>query len=277
MIKIGEYNELLAFRQTDHGIYLLDKEDREEVLLPNVYVGELKIGDSIEVFVYKDSEGREVATTLKPLLKLNEIGKLTVKQKTRVGHFLDLGLSKDVLLPFKEQIGEIEVGQEVLVCITLDYSSERLVASMRIDRFLDNETLVVKEEQEAECVVYRKSDMGYLAMIEKQNIGLIYERDLHRELSPGEVVKCLVKKIRPDKKIDLFLIQDYKEIQDKNAEAVLSYLESKDGIANISDKSDPELIKRELNMSKKTFKKAIGSLYRQNKIKIFKDKIVQNK
>lgn len=276
MIKIGVYNELLAFRKEEQGVYLLDKEDREEVLLPNAYVSEdLEMGDIISVFVYKDSEDREVATTEIPLIFLNKIAVLEVVDVNNTGAFLNWGLRKDLLLPFREQYSEPVKGEKVVVFLTLDFKSERLIASMKMDRILDNEEMDLKEGQEVDLIVYAPTDLGFNCIVDGKYKGLLYKNEVFEELQVGEKRRGFVKKIREENKLDLVLQKQGFEVFEDHQQTVLHFLEANGGVSELNDKSTPEEIKNALKMSKKAFKKAIGMLYKDKKITISEKGIQQ--
>ena len=273
MIKIGEYNTLTILRETDPGLFLADDEDNE-VLLPNRYVPEdFKIWDKLEVFVYLDNEERLVAVTDKPYVKRGDFALLRCNAITKMGAFLDWGMVKELFCPFKEQAFKMKKGGWYLVFCYLDEKTNRLVASSKTNRFLDNNELTVVQFEEVDLIVSHPSEIGMNVIVNKKHLGLIYNDNIFQDISVGDRLKGVVKKIRPGNKLDISLGQvGYRNIE-PNAELVLKELEDNSGFLNLSDKSDPEEIKRVLQMSKKSFKKAIGTLYKQRQIEIKPDGI----
>ena len=277
MIHIGEYNSLTILRDTEPGLFLGDNEDNE-VLLPNRYVpASFEIGDSIEVFVYLDNEERLVAVTDKPYIKRGDFAVLRCNAVTKMGAFLDWGMVKELFCPFKEQAFKMKKGGWYLVYCYLDEKTDRLVASSKTNRFLDNKELTVKQFDEVDLIVSHPSEIGMNVIVNKKHLGLIYNDNIFQDISVGDRLKGIVKKIRPGNKLDIALGQiGYRNIE-PNAELILKELEDNSGYLDLSDKSDPEDIKRILQMSKKSFKKAIGSLYKQKLIVIKEDGIYLKK
>jgi predicted RNA-binding protein (virulence factor B family) len=274
MIKIGEYNTLSIMRETDPGLFLEDK-DGNEVLLPNRYVpNDFKIWDEIEVFVYLDNEERPVAVTDKPYITNGEFALLRCNQVTNIGAFLDWGLVKELFCPFREQSFKMKAGGWYLVHCYLDEETGRLVASSKTNRFLDNKELTVQQFDEVDLIVSHPSEIGMNVIVNKKHLGLIFKDAIFRDLSIGDKLKGIVKKVRDDNKLDITLGQiGYRNIE-PNAEAIMLELEdSKDGFLALTDKSSPEAIKEQLQMSKKNFKKAVGTLYKQRLIEIKPDGI----
>ena len=273
MINIGQVNTLEILRETDHGIYLVDEENNE-VLLPNRYVPEtFKIWDKLDVFVYLDNEERPVATTDMPYIKLGEFALLRCSQVNDFGAFLDWGLVKELFCPFKEQAFKMKPKGWYLVHCYMDEKTERLVASSKTNRFLSNKELTVKQFDEVDLIVSHPSEIGMNVIVNKKHTGLIYNDQIFTELSVGDKLKGVVKKIRPGNKLDISLGQiGYRNIE-PNAERILKELEDNGGYLDLTDKSNPEDIKDLLQMSKKNFKKAVGSLYKDKKIEIKPDGI----
>lgn len=273
MINIGQINTLEILRETDHGIYLVD-EDNNEVLLPNRYVPEtFRIWDKLDVFVYLDNEERPVATTDMPYVKLGEFALLRCSQVNDYGAFLDWGLVKELFCPFKEQAFKMKPKGWYLVHCYMDEKTERLVASSKTNRFLSNKELTVKQFDEVDLIVSHPSEIGMNVIVNKKHTGLIYNDQIFTELSVGDKLKGIVKKIRPGNKLDIVLGQiGYRNIE-PNAERILKELEDNSGFLDLTDKSSPEDIKDLLQMSKKNFKKAVGSLYKEKKIEIKPDGI----
>ncbi|MEL0456198.1 S1-like domain-containing RNA-binding protein [Flavobacteriaceae bacterium SZ-1-7] len=273
MIKLGEINTMEILRETDHGVYLIDKDD-EEVLLPNRYVPErFKIWDKMDVFVYLDNEERPVATTEQPYIMKGDFALLRCNQVTDYGAFLDWGLVKELFCPFKEQAFKMKPGGWYLVYCYLDEKTNRLVASSKTNHFLDNKNLTVKPFEEVDLIVSHPSEIGMNVIVNKKHSGLIYKDNIFRDLSVGDKLKGIVKKIRPGNKLDISIGQvGYRNIE-PNAERILKALHDNGGQIALTDKSSPEEIKEELQMSKKNFKKAIGTLYKQRKVELKPDGI----
>ncbi|WP_040278451.1 CvfB family protein [Psychroserpens damuponensis] len=274
MIRLGDYNILEIIRESEQGIYLSDAEDNE-VLLPNRYVPEtFQIWEKLEVFVYLDNEERLVAVTDDPYIIRDDFALLRCNQVTEHGAFLDWGMVKELFCPFSEQAFKMKAGGWYLVHCYLDEKTDRLVASSKTNRFLDNNDLTVQQFDEVELIVSHPSDLGMNVIVNNQHLGLIFSEDIFKDVSVGDRLKGFVKKVRNDNKLDIVLGKiGYRKIE-PNADLVMQHLEdSADGFLGLNDKSNPEAIKRELQMSKKTFKKAIGTLYKQRLITIETDGI----
>jgi predicted RNA-binding protein (virulence factor B family) len=268
MIQIGKTNTLTILRQTPPGMFLGDDEN-EVVLLPNKCIEpDFKVGDKIDVFIYKDSEDRIIATRLKPYVEINQFANLNVSEVSRVGAFLDWGLEKDLFVPFKEQKQKMIEGQSYVVFIYLDELTERIVASSKINKFISNETLQVEQGEEVDLLVYNETDLGYTCVINGMHKGLIYHNDVFTDLAVGDDTKGYIKLIREGNLIDLSLQKvGFKHVL-SSTEKILEYLIAHDGFLELTDKSSPDLIERRFDMSKATYKKSIGILYRQRKITI---------
>ena len=267
-MEIGKYNELRVARKTDNGLYLRDEEG-QEVLLPRKFVPqEAESGTMLTVFVYKDGEDRLVATTQQPLITLGQFAYLKVLQVNRIGAFLDWGLDKDLFVPFREQKEKMETGRRYLVYLYLDEETDRLVASARTARFLEKEPLTVAEGEEVDLLVSDRTELGYNVIINDRHSGLIYHSELFRPLHPGDRLTGYIQHIREDKKIDVSLDPVGYQKVEPNAEKVLARLRENEGFLSLTDKSPPADIYAELEMSKKTFKKALGSLYKQRIIRL---------
>jgi predicted RNA-binding protein (virulence factor B family) len=273
MIQIGEFHTLEILRDTEPGLFLGNGEG-DEVLLPNRYVPEtFEIGEEIEVFIYLDNEERLIATTDEPFIIKGEFAMLRCNEVTNHGAFLDFGLVKELFCPFKEQAFPMKKGGWYLVHCFVDELSERLVASSKTNRFLDNKDLTVEEFEEVNVIISHPSDMGMNVIVNDKHFGLIYKDNIFQDLHIGDRIKGVVKKIRPGNKLDIGLGQiGYRNIE-PNAQHIFDYLQDNSGFLPLNDKSSPEAIKKELEMSKKTFKKAIGSLYKDKKITIESDGI----
>ncbi len=279
MFNLGEYNTLKAIRFKEQGCYVGDEsqigQEAGGVLLPNQYVPEgLSLGDDIEVYIYHDSEDRLVATTEKPHIVLHQFAPLTVLDVTGVGVFMDWGIQKNLFVPFAEQGRDpMIVGGTYVIFLYIDTETSRLVGSAAIDKIIDNEEVVVKEGDEVDLIVYRESPLGYMAIINNENIGLIYRSDIYQKIDIGESCRGWIKKIREDGKIDLSLYKQGHLAIEENAKILLEKLKAKGGHLPFTDKSDPQAIREALNMSKKNFKKAVGSLYKQRIVELKADGI----
>lgn len=274
MICLGKINCLRALKKTMFGVFLIGTDENQEILLPQKYVPEdLGYGDAIDVFLYTDSEDRIVATTLTPKIFLDEIATLEVKDVTNFGVFLDWGLEKDLFLPFSEQDGRILKGDKVTVCLCLDKNTDRLFASAKIKKLTQGK-ITVKEGDEVDLLVDRETGLGYQVVINNLHLGLIFFNEVFRPLHKGDKVRGFIKAIREDGKIDVSLQKKgYIHVVDSQS-LVLKKLQENNGVLYLTDKSDPEIITQKLLMSKKVFKKCIGALYKERKIKIEEDRIV---
>ncbi|RLJ68734.1 hypothetical protein CLV86_0123 [Lacinutrix venerupis] len=268
MINIGEFNTLEILRDTEPGMFLGDEEGNE-VLLPNRYVEDVfKVGDDVEVFIYLDNNERMVAVTDEPYITKGEFAVLRCNAVNDFGAFLDWGMVKELFCPFKEQAFPMKKGGWYLVHCYLDEKSERLVATSKTNRFLSNEQLTVSEFEEVDLIVSHPSDFGMNVIVNNKHTGLIFKDNIFQELSIGDHIKGIVKKIRPGNKLDITLGQiGYRNIE-PNAKKILEVLEDNSGFLPLHDKSSPEAIRETLEMSKKNFKKAIGTLYKQKQITI---------
>lgn len=268
MIGIGHTYTLDVIKTVDFGVYL-DAKELGEVLLPRKYAPKnLAVGESIEVFLYLDSEDRPVATTQKPRAQVNEFAYLKVVSITPVGAFLDWGLDKDVLLPYAEQHREVKVGHSYLVYLYINKADGRITASSKIDKFLNNDTPQhYKAKQAVDLIIANTTDLGYKCIVNHRYWGVLYKDEVFQRLSFGQSIKGYIKRIREDGKIDLTL-QGGQETRDKNQQIILDYLHKHGGFAEVYDKSEPELIYDLFGMSKGAFKKAIGGLFKQEIINI---------
>lgn len=273
MIQIGKINTLVALRETSVGVFLGDDEDND-ILLPNKYVPDsLRIDDTIDVFVYTDSEDRIIATTLTPHIMRNEFARLQVVSVTSVGAFLDWGLEKDLLVPYREQSRPMEVGRWYVIYLYLDHETDRLVASSRLNRFLDSQVPNLEEGQEVSLLAWEPTDLGINVIINNRYRGLVYANEVFRKVYPGDRLTGYIKQIREDNRIDVSLQKPGYENVEPNAHRILATLKEQKGFLPLNDYSEPDAIYQELEMSKKTFKKAIGTLFRERKIVIKEDGI----
>ena len=273
MIEIGKHNSLTIARETKVGLFLTDGKD--DVLLPNKYVPKVyEIGEEITVFVYLDHEERPVATTLVPYIFLNEFALLRVNYVNQVGAFMDWGMEKDILVPFKEQARPMEKGKRYLVYLYMDEKTNRLVASSKTNQFLDNENITVEKNEEVDLIISHITDIGINVIINQLHKGLIYKDEVYDDtIRTGDKLKGYIKTIRPDGKIDVMLQKQGFENIEPNSEVILNELRASRGFLRLNDNSHPEDIKTVLKMSKKTFKKAVGMLYKEKLIEIKDDGI----
>ena len=270
MLKIGKYNSLQVSRNVDFGAYLADR-DGNEVLLPARYITvPLQPGNELEVFVYKDSEDRPVATTEHPFAEVGEFAYLQVTQVNNTGAFLDWGLvGKELLVPYSEQKMKLSRGMVVLVYVYLDNATQRVVASAKIEKFLGNRYPDCKLGDKVEALVYKHTELGYKAIVDNLFHGMVYENELYKPLEIGKTIPAYVKQVREDGKIDLVLSGGNDGRVDALMERILDRLKDQPGcFLPISDSASPETIRATFQCSKKDFKKAIGHLYRDRKIVI---------
>lgn len=273
MVTLGKSYELEVVKEVGFGFYV-NADDLGEVLLPRKFAPPgLAPGDSLEVFLYLDSNGLPVATTQTPKVQVGEFAYLTVVDTTDVGAFLDWGLDKDLLVPFGEQHRPMEVGRSYLVYLYIDKNDGRIVASSKVDKFLDDDAPHhFKAGQAVNLIIANSTDLGYKAIINHSHWGVLYKNEVFQRLSFGQSIKGFIKYVRPDGRIDLSL-QGGKVTRDKYSEIIMTYLENQNGFAPVHDKSDPKEIADLFGMSKGAFKKAIGGLYKQRLITIEKDGI----
>jgi uncharacterized protein len=268
MLRLGEYNKLKVLRGTSVGFYLGDDEGND-VLLPHKYIPlESNVGDELEVFLYKDSEDRIIATTLKPAIQLHQFACLNVKDVTQVGAFLDWGLEKDLFVPFREQNQKLKAGDYTIVYLYLDEQTDRLVASCKVDKFFQKENIDLETGQEVDLLVMNKTDLGFNVVVNNTYRGLVYENEIFKMLAWGDETKGYVKLVREDGKIDISLKKLGYDAIEPAEQQILDQLKAAGGSLQLNDKSDPIDIQTQLQMSKKVFKKAIGGLYRQKLIVI---------
>lgn len=273
-MEIGKTQRLKAARKTEHGFYLTN-ESGHEVLLPGVYIPEgTKEGDDISVFLYKDSEDRMVATTEKPLLELNQIAMLNVKELTRFGAFVDWGLPKDLLIPYAEQNMILKVGEAYPIILLLDDKTERLFGSTRVNKHLDFDDVKFSEGETVQALLTGENELGMTAVVNQRYSGLIFKSDIHKKIQVGEIITAYVKQVREDGKIDLSIVPlGYSDSIDVYTQQIMDGLEKNNGVLKLGDKSSPESIKAVLGMSKKAFKKAIGKLYKSGTVIIESNEI----
>lgn len=275
LIPIGQHQDLAILRHTTVGLYLGDEAGEEDVLLPNKYCPEkFTIGEKLRVFVYRDYEERKIATNLMPKILMHQFALLRVTSVSNIGAFMDWGLEKELLVPFREQRKKMEEGRWYIVYLDLDEETDRLYATNKIEKRLQNHTLTVKQGDAADILVMKKTELGFSVIVNQQHEGLIFESDIFSTLNIGDKIKGYVKQIRDDNKIDIYLQPiGFENFNDPNCEMILATLTANDGFLPIADKSTPEEIYDQFGISKKSYKKAIGTLYKQRKIILQQDGI----
>jgi len=270
MVEIGKFNKLKVVKHVDFGVYL-DGGELGEILMPVRYVPEdCKDGGIVEVFVYRDSEDRVIATTEQPLAVREDFAFLKAVTVNNIGAFLDWGLMKDLFVPFREQETKMEEGKSYVVKIYLDKKSDRIAASSRLSRFLDQTPAAYKEGQSVELLLCAATELGYKAVINSAHMGIIYKNEVFQPLNIGDKIRGFIKKIREDGKIDLSLQEAGHERIGPAAELVITKIKEAGGFLPVTDKSAPEIIYTIFGMSKKVFKKACGTLYKKRRILIEK-------
>ena len=271
-IQLGRRNRLEVLREVDFGLYL-DGGEMGDILLPQRYVAEgTKVGDILDVFLYLDSEERLVATTQHPLVEVGQFAYLEVSWVNQYGAFLNWGLMKDLFCPFREQKMRMLQGNKYIIYCYVDEQTSRIVASAKVEKFLSKERPAYQPGDCVEALIQQKTDLGFKAIIDGRHSGLIYQNELFRELHTGDSVKAYVKQVRPDGKLDIALQQQGQQNVTDFARQLFQYIfESDEGFCPFHDKSDAEDIYAEFKVSKKTFKKAVGDLYKRHLITIEPD------
>ena len=285
-ILLGQKNLLKAAWKVDFGMYL-EGDDEGKILLPTRYVPEdLEVGDEIEVFVYLDNEERRVATTLEPKAMVGDFAYLEVAWVNEFGAFLDWGLMKDLFCPFREQKKRMETGRSYIVHVHLDEESYRIMASAKVEKWLKNDRLIKTNEMQDEedsmrihvgdkvsALIWQKTDLGFKAIIDNKYGALLYDSQVFKDIHTGDKVEAYITKIRPDGKIDIALQKSGRQHTEDFAEQLLRYLQYRGGRCRLGDKSGAEEIKEQFGVSKKTYKRAIGDLYKRRLITITEDGI----
>ena len=267
MVNIGEYNELEVVKELEFGIYL--RVDDVEILMPTKWVPEgTRIGDMLNVFIYRDSDDRLIATTMVPFATANTFAFLEVKDANAMGAFLDWGMQKDLLVPFREQPVKMEPGKSYVVFVYVDDISNRLVASARLNKYIEGNDIKVMDGDMVDLLIYSETPLGYNAIINNMYSGLIYKNEIYETIRIGDRVKGFVSRVREDNKIDLRLQKSGFELVDDVKWRILKMMKDEKGFLSLSDNSSPEEIKAKLAISKKAFKKAIGALYKERLIKL---------
>lgn len=272
-IELGKYNKLEVVKEVEFGMYL-DGGEEGEILLPARYVPEdCKPGDILNVFIYLDNEERLVATTLTPLVQVGQFACLEVAWVNQYGAFLNWGLMKDLFVPFREQKMKMQVGKQYVVHAHLDEESYRIVASAKVDRYLSKEIAPYEAGQEVDILIWQKTDLGFKAIIDNQYSGLLYESEIFQPLHTGMQLKAYVKQVREDGKIDLILQKPGQAKVEDFSATLLQYIRDNGGRILLNDKSPAEEIYDTFGVSKKTFKKAVGDLYKKHLIVLEADAI----
>lgn len=274
MIKLGEKQILKVVRMKDFGMYVGD--ETEAILLPRKYVpAGTKVGDSVEVFVYRDSSDRLIATTEEPALTLGQVASLKVKETGKIGAFLDWGLEKDLLLPFKEQSVQVRPGKSYPVALYID-KSKRLCATMKIYEYLSSESPYEKDAVVQGIVYQVNPNIGVFVAVDGKYHGMIPKKNAHGNFKVGDPVQARIVAVREDGKLELSVRERVEFQISKDAEALMEVIESYDGVLPFTEKASPAVIERELNMSKAAFKRAVGHLLKAKKITIDQGKIRAN-
>lgn len=272
-IELGKYNRLRVVKFVDFGLYL-DGGDDGEILLPQRYVPEgVKEGDELEVFLYLDNEERLIATTQTPLIQVGEFACLEVNWVNRYGAFMNWGLMKDLFVPFREQKARMEQGKKYVVYAYQDEESFRLAASAKVEKFLSKDMPDYEPGQQVEVLIWQKTDLGFKVIVENKFAAMLFKSEVFTPLSAGMKLKAYVKQVRADGKIDLMLQLPGPKKVDDFAESLLKYIRGNGGYTSLHDKSDAREIYEVFGVSKKTFKKAVGELYKMRLIQLHPDGI----
>jgi predicted RNA-binding protein (virulence factor B family) len=273
MADLGRYNTLTILRRTDFGVFL-DGGDLGDILLPRKYVTDsMQVGEPLKVFLYTDSEDRLIATTLQPYAQVGECAYLKVVSTNHYGAFLDWGLPKDLLVPFSEQQQKLQEGYSYTVFLFVDTETQRIAASTRLEDWLALDASHFKPRQAVELLIYGKSDLGFKAVVDGTYLGQLYTNEVFRPLHYGERLKGYIKQLRPDGRIDLMLQLPSHIERDQLSDAIVEHLQQNDGVTQLTDKSPPDDIYQVFGVSKSNYKKALGQLYKQQRITIEKHQI----
>jgi hypothetical protein len=273
MADLGRYNTLSILRRTDFGVFL-DGGDLGDILLPRKYVTDsMQVGEPLKVFLYTDSEDRLIATTLQPRAQVGECAYLKVVSTSHYGAFLDWGLPKDLLVPFSEQQQKLQEGYSYTVFLFVDTETQRIAASTRLEDWLALDASHFKPRQAVELLIYGKSDLGFKAVVDGTHLGQLYTNEVFRPLHYGERLNGYIKQLRPDGRIDLMLQLPSHIERDQLSETIVEHLQQNDGVTQLTDKSPPDDIYQVFGVSKSNYKKALGKLYKQQRINIEKHQI----
>lgn len=268
MVELGKYHKLKINRFVDFGAFL-DAGGEDEILIPEKYLsGDEKEGDHLDVFVYLDSEERPVATTETPTGTVGEFATVTILENTTYGTFADWKVNKHLFIPFQEQRHELTEGHQAVVYIYVDEMTNRIVGSTKVDKFLPEETPAFEPNEAVSLLIYRRTPIGYEAIINQSAIGLLYSSELFEHIAIGDMKEGYIKQIREDGKIDLTLQKmGYEKVSDFSEE-LIRYIKENDGSIPYNDKSSADEIQSAFGVSKKTFKKAVGKLYKERLVEI---------
>ena len=270
MIALGRINHLKINRKAPHGLYL-DAGDGEEILMPNKYITEeMHIGDKVDVMVYLDHEERPVGTTEVPKAYVNEFALLKLTDLSSHGGYLDWGITKQLFIPYSEMQGKPAVGDELLVYIYIDPLSSRIIASGKVEKFLETDGSIFQNNQEVKIIPFSRTPLGYKCIVDYSHLGVIYNNEIFQKIKTGKVYKAFIKKIREDGKLDLTLQKTGAGKLPEISDHLLALIQENKAVAQLNDHSPAELIYQLTGMSKKNFKKALGILYKQGKIEIKK-------
>lgn len=274
MIRLGEKQELVIVKTVDFGVYLAERtEDERKVLLPAKQVPQgAEPGDRVEVFVYRDSKDRMISTTQEPKLKMGEVRALKVVSVQKIGAFLDWGLEKDLLLPFKEQSRRVAQGEKVLAAVYLD-KSRRFCATMNVYEYLETDSPYQKDDRVTGTIYETEGNFGVFVAVDNRYSGLIPKREAAGSYRIGDTIQVRVTAVKPDGKLDLSPNERVEVQMDKDAELVMKVIEEYEGVLPFGEKVSPEIIKREFGISKAAFKRAVGRLYKQGRIQIMENRI----
>lgn len=269
MIELGRIQTLVVQREKNFGVYLGEPGDESQsVLLPKKQVPEgTKTGDQVKVFIYKDSEDRLIATTAEPKLQVGEVALLQVKEVARIGAFLDMGLEKDLLLPFKEQNHKVSQGEQCLVALYID-KSQRLAATMNVYPYMKADAPYQKDDQITGTIYEINENLGAFVAVDNCYYGMIPKKELYGSYHPGDVVEARVLKVREDGKLDLSPRKKAYMQMDTDAELILKAMEESGGVLPFTDKASPEVIYKKFQMSKNAFKRAVGRLLKEGRVRI---------
>lgn len=276
MIELGKKQTLEVVKKVEFGVYLAEEQgSMDKVLLPKKQVPEgAEAGTQIEVFIYRDSKDRLIATTAVPKLTLGELAVLTVKEVGKIGAFLDCGLEKDLFLPFKQQTRKVRAGDEVLVAMYID-KSNRLCATMNVYEYLKKESPYTKEDTVHGVIYEISKNFGAFVAVDNLYSALIPAKEFHGEYEIGDVVEARVTGVKPDGKLDLSIRRKAHLQMDEDAQYVMQVIDEFDGVLPFNDKVSPEIIQREFKMSKNAFKRAVGKLYKEGRIEITENRILK--
>ena len=273
MAELGKRNTLTIVKFVDFGVYL-DGGDDGEILLPARSVPSgVSVGDELEVFIYLDSEDMLIATTDTPKAMVGDCVSLNVVEVNQIGAFLDWGLPKDLLVPFGEQQKPMEKGNSYVVFLYIDQASERITATTKLDKHLAESSPYFKEKQQVDLLICGRTDLGYKAVVNGVAIGLLFDSDVFKPVKYGQQIKGYIKRIREDNKLDLCLQLANREALDELSQKIMDFINKRGGVITLTDKSKPEDIAAQFAVSKSSYKKALGKLYKQRLIVINKDNV----